>query len=86
MPRPLFGFRQKNGHIIPCAIELAVVKAVLAAPRGRKMVAARMHVRESPKAVARRLERIQSHLPQYLTGSVVMGVPADPLLAELVLA
>jgi len=83
MPRPLYGFRQRDGVIIPEPSELVIVVAVLAAPRGQRRRVARRAL-DSDKAVARRVERILSHAALYRAGRVLLGLPADPRLARLV--
>lgn len=84
MPRPLYGFRQRDGTIVPEPDELAVVVAVLTAPRGQRRRAARRDPRDSDKAVARRVERILAHAALYRAGRVLLGLPPNPRLARLV--
>ncbi len=86
MPRPLFGFRQRHGEIVPEPTELALVRRVLTAQRGARMQAARMSPSESSRAVIRRIQRITAHRDAYLSGRVLLGVPASRRLAKLITA
>lgn len=82
MPRPLYGFRQKDGVIVPEPIEFGIVCAVLAAPRGQRRKVARLPA-DSEKAVARRVDRILAHATLYRAGRVLLGLPPQPRLARM---
>lgn len=83
MARPLYGFRQSGGRILPEPAELAIVRRVLASRRGERIKAA-AQPGESRKATLRRIERILRHASLYRSGRVLLGVPADRRLARLV--
>lgn len=86
MPRPLFGFRQRQGEIVPELTELELVRRVLRARRGQRMQAARLSPTDTRAAVLGRLRRINAHLNDYRTGRVLLGLPPNRALAKLITA